>query len=526
MIAGLMIGTSYVPFPPWAVVFCYIPLMFVINDSSTTITSSWWNGWWAQFFLSLIGFHWIYHVATEFGHLPAPVAVVIVLLFASMAHLYVPLACALTFWLKNKFYLNRIQTGFVFALVLSLSERAWPAIFDWNFGYTLLWIKSPAAQWADVIGFEGLASLLFLTQAALFSFWVQWREQKKSRRAAYFVFAVVFTWGFLHFAGNAHKTPWTKTDGHITVAPIQANIGNLEKIQSELGSGYEYSVIQRHFELMTKAQESKQNIDLFLWPETAFPDFLDEKYLQYNRQQFLLQQLRNYSSSILLGGYSRQTFPPLKPGQKPQIKNYNALFLLNEKQNLMATYRKTQLLIFGEYIPFSDTFPVLLDWFPFIAGFGRGSGPTVIPFTPATRPSETVRLGAQICYEGLSPTFSRQLSEKGAQVLLNLTNDSWFGTPFEPNQHMIMTLARAIEIRRPLIRSTNTGISTVIHADGTRDEQSPLHQPWTRLFEVRYQKNPEQTHFVQYGHLNWILLCLGVFALIATARNAKKQKGQ
>jgi apolipoprotein N-acyltransferase len=79
----------------------------------------------------------------------------------------------------------------------------------------------------------------------------------------------------------------------------------------------------------------------------------------------------------------------------------------------------------------------------------------------------------------------------GADFLINLTNDSWFGPSFEPEQHLYMTLARAIEVRRPLLRSTNTGISTVIEATGQVHVQSPKFKEWFHTYDVKYLKNAE-----------------------------------
>ena len=94
-------------------------------------------------------------------------------------------------------------------------------------------------------------------------------------------------------------------------------------------------------------------------------------------------------------------------------------------------------------------------WFPHTADFARGDGPQI-------RRYRGLLLGPQICYEGLFPGFSRKLADQGAQVFVNVTNDSWFGTRAEPYQHLAMTLARGIEFRRPVIRATNTGISTAM----------------------------------------------------------------
>ena len=124
-----------------------------------------------------------------------------------------------------------------------------------------------------------------------------------------------------------------------------------------------------------------------------------------------------------------------------------------------------------------------------VSDFGRGKGPTIIN-------SKFGRIGAQICYEGLFDYFSTELQEKDAQFFVNVTNDSWFGYPFEPYQHMYMTLARAVENRLPLIRVTNTGISTVILHDGTVLEHSARNKEWYKSYEIPFHSTPPKTFYV------------------------------
>jgi apolipoprotein N-acyltransferase len=164
----------------------------------------------------------------------------------------------------------------------------------------------------------------------------------------------------------------------------------------------------------------------------------------------------------------------------------NTLVLREFLRSHAIPYRKTMLLAFGEYLPGAHLFPALTKWFPRTADFARGRGPQVKSFRGLT-------LGPQICYEGLFPGFSRSLADQGAQLFVNVTNDSWFGTWSEPYQHLSMTLARGIEFRLPVIRSTNTGISTVMLASGTILDRSPLHREWFHGYDVPYRKEPPPT---------------------------------
>jgi apolipoprotein N-acyltransferase len=184
-------------------------------------------------------------------------------------------------------------------------------------------------------------------------------------------------------------------------------------------------------------------------------------------------------------------------------------------------YRKTYLLAFGEYLPFGDMFPKLYELLPFVSEFGRGKGPQIMNVN-IPHLNEKIKIGPQICYESLDPHFSADLAAMGAKIILNVTNDSWFGKTFEPWQHMTMTLARAIEVRRPLVRVTNTGITTAILANGTVLEKSPLHEEWTGIHEISFLKDPPQTFYTKYhSYYVWIML---VFLILLLAYGKFKQR--
>ena len=120
---------------------------------------------------------------------------------------------------------------------------------------------------------------------------------------------------------------------------------------------------------------------------------------------------------------------------------------------------------------------------------------------------EGTLLGLQICYESLFDKITRRIAQEKAQVLINVTNDSWYGSWQEPWQHLVMNLARAVEVRRPLVRATNTGFSTVIQSDGTVMKQSPLNKPWVYLYEIPYDENPPTTLFMSWGfYINELFL--------------------
>lgn len=507
ILSGILVGTSYIPFPPWALIFCYTPLWLYAAEEGRSKKEAWTAGWITQFLLTLIGFHWIAYTAHEFGQLPWAISLVALLLFSGLMHLYIPTAVVLGVWLKKRFSFSGGQTLFVIALLHSLLERVWPVIFDWHLGYTFLWSKIPIYHLADVVGFLGLSTMVLL-----FNAWAgyAWLVQSHGKKFHLHVSLIIGSLAVLAGLGYWHGQDWNRFDHEVKTTIVQANIGNLEKVYAEQGRGYQEIITRKFISMTQSALTQFPDTDIFIWPETAFPDYLDQHLLQRKHTQILAEGLTALGKPLITGAYSKD----LKTDEKLDRSTYNALFLVDfHGQSIDTPYRKTELLAFGEYLPLSERFPILLKLLPFISNFGRGQGPKTMDWQ---FDGATIRWGGQICYEGLYPAFTRSLSEKGANILVNVTNDSWFGYPFEPNQHLYMTLARAIEVRRPLLRSTNTGISTAILANGDVLQKSPLHQEWSGKFVIKYLKNAPTTFYVRWGHWDWILILLALAIVIIT----------
>lgn len=503
ILSGILVGTSYIPFPPWALAFCWVPLWWDLVQNSKSWKESFAKAWWAQFLLTLIGFHWISYVAHEFGFLPWYVAIPILLAYAALVHTYIPLAATLTWFLKEKFKLPLLSQLLLLASFHSLGEIFWPSVFEWNLGYPLFWANSPWAQWADTFGFLGLSFLVHLvnsliTYASVALVAKPELKEPALKKLALPVLAIVIVLGAAHWFGKEKQKSWDRADSKITALLVQANIGNLEKVYAEKGMGYQREIIERYLGLTEKHLSENSQIDLVVWPESAIPEFLDDHNRERKYATVFFESLRRLNKPVFTGAYSNDP-----PDKRPR-EDYNSVFLFDTTGKAQdPAYHKTNLLMFGEYVPFGDLFPILRKWNPAGSGFGRGSGPTTLRFGDYL-------IGPQICYESLDPRFSAAMARNGAHLLINVTNDSWFGPRSEPEQHMIMTLARAVETRRPLLRSTNTGITTAVTAAGRLYERSPKSESWAGAFEIPVRKNPEITLYTEYGYL----LPVFIFALI------------
>jgi len=494
-------GTSYIPFPPWALFFCFVPLwLFWLRESSWKRILL--GGWIAQFVFTLIGFHWVAHTAHEFGHLSWPVSALVLVLFCSLAHLHVPFAGLAWALCRTRRSLPRRACLGLLPAITALFEYAWPMIFPWNFGYPWLWGRLPAYQLAEYVGFAGLSAVTLFLNLAFLSAWENRRTIGGLRilGAALACFAGLSALGWLR--GENLPPP----DAETRVLIVQGNIGNLAKERAERGEGFREEILGRYFALTAQGLSASEGDrpDFAVWPESAFPDTISPGRMEEGSTLLLREFLRRHSLALVTGarGYDDAAG-----------KRTNAFFVFDEGGEATGPpYDKTTLLAFGEYLPGASRFPALKRWFPFTADFARGRGPQV-------KTLHGLILGPQICYEGLFPGFSRSLATQGAQIFVNVTNDSWFGTWAEPRQHLFMTLARGIEFRRPVIRATNTGISTVMLSDGTILDRSPLHREWSRTYDVPYRKEPPRTFYQAYGYrLVPAILLLAPGILLATGR--------
>lgn len=535
ILTGLFIGTSYIPFPPWAILFGLVPLIVAtvrvseslreqkIGSSRKACIRAFVGGWLAQFILNAIGFHWISITAVEFGHFPMWVGILVLIGFCAIAHLYYALAPALTVAIVRKLEIKaglnrRISDGIQVGILLSTFaaiEALWPSIFPWHLGYTWLWAGFPGVQATDLIGFEGL-NLVSLVSNGLFAIgWMRWSPTEATvwhrlRPTVPWVGAGIALFLAINIIGVGRENKWKEADGVLKFLIVQGNIGNYEKLIAERQKDFSLPIVDNYIRLSSEGFDKHPDATFALWPETAFPDYLDQAFS--NERNWIA--LRGFTSArnkmVLTGAYSYDT---------ERRKSYNGFFAMSGTGTLLAEpYRKSILIPFGEKFPFADIVPYTKWLFPGLGSFGHGPGPSVMDVGE-------FRLGPQICLESLYPEFSAEMARKGAEVFTNVTNDSWFGRTFEPYQHMSMTLARAVENRRPLLRSTNTGITTVVLATGEQLEKSPIDKEWYGAYTVPYMKNPPTVLYSKIaGYSAWLALLLLLGFLVVGYRQLRTSK--
>lgn len=484
ILSGFFIGTSYIPFPPWAYLFCFVPL-WLFWAQQTSLKNVLLGGLITSFVFTIIGFNWMAYTLHEFAQLNWFFAVVGMLVFALIAHLFVPVAGGIWFWGQRTFNWSPPVSSGLMALITVLCEANSFTLFDWNFGYSWYGANIPVYQWAEFIGFSGLSAFTLLLNLPLLIAW----KNRKQVVGKIIAGSVLVVFVLLNIGGLWLQARLPEPDAKLNALLIQPSIDHTEKLAAELGKAYGAEILHRYLSLTDKAflQYKNTRIDFAMWPETAFPSLLGEQFKDNEAPMALSRFLSDRHLALITGAYGVD--------EKLRLPT-NSLFVLNKDGEIVEPhYSKTILLAFGEYLPGEQFFPQLRQLLPQIGQFARGPGPAYLLSL------NNYKMGAQICYESLFPWFSRGLANLGAEFIVNVTNDSWYGTWQEPHQHMYMTLARGVEFRRPVLRVTNTGISTVSLASGEILIQSPMHEPWARLYEVPYLTNPPSTFYQRWFYL-------------------------
>ena len=504
LLSAVLMGTAYIPFPFFGWFFAWIPLWHFIYKQKN-LKQVLIGVWICQFLATLIGFNWVAYTIHYFGQMPWIVSIIGLFFFCSFANIFMVIAGGLCFILIQK----KPQTPIALKLLLfpiffSLFHTLIPTIFPWNMSYTWLWMQLPAFQTAELWGFRFLNTLFYIFNLL---FWLVFKHKWDGIGKTALASAIALLTILNGLGIYLKKRLPSSSQKQLQVLLVQHNIGQLQNLK--LKKNFRNIPEQVYFQIKErtykglirnrKTYTNPESIHFILWPEGAYPYLVPKHLSRIKDASSLVQKVK---IPLITGGTSRGS------------KGYsNSIITLSrEGKILKPIYDKSILLAFGEYMPGIFSLPFIQKLLPYFHGrFAPGPGPKILNL-------EGVSIGFQICYESLFDFYIRTLAKKGAQVLLNVTNDSWYGSWQEPWQHLYMSLARAVETRRPLIRGTNTGLSTVIQANGTIMKISPLNKEWTHLYSIPYREKPQDTLFMSWGfYINEIfLLLLSLLGLAAT----------
>lgn len=448
--------------------FAFVPVLLALAKKEITYRQTFKIGFIISLGITVGGFYWIIYATQQYGGLPWLAAFCLFIVFCLIAQLQVPLYLmlrkrALTHLSPKKWILF---SGLMYAGIESF--------------YPKLFLDSAGHAFADSLYFSQLADIggVFFITAVVITFSESLVYAIQKERKLLWLPALILSASLTYGAFRVHQIEpmleAQKTQPALRVTMIQANIGDYMKIAAERGlGGASQTVISEYLKYSGDAinlsvETTGRTPDAIIWPETAYsalfgnPQRPDERRMEERLRDFS----HLYPGMMIFGGYD----------QDNSKFDYNSIFFLPSSESYtykrVPTYHKNILLMFGETLPFADFFPSIKSWFPTMGFFGRGPGPEV--YSVPNYQGHDFKLAPQICYEGLFPAFSSQGARLGADAMINVTNDSWFGPDGEPYLHFALTRFRTIETRLPMLRSTNTGFTAAIDALGRLEGKTNL----------------------------------------------------
>ncbi|WP_421861847.1 apolipoprotein N-acyltransferase [Motiliproteus sp.] len=489
LLAGAIAPLGFAPFEIWPLSILSCALLLACLQASPKPRQAAWIGWLYGVGFFGVGVSWVYVSINQFGNAPPWLA-------GSLTAAFV-MAMALFFSLHG--YLHRrlinrspwsIWLGFGALWVLAEWFRSW---FLTGFPWLLLGyagIDNWLAGWAPLTGVYGLSGFSALLAAALYLI-VSYPGRQSLLRLGL---------SLLPFALGAllQQHSWTQSapTAPIRVALVQGNIPQELKWHPD----YRDSIIDHYLSLSEPLlEEGTDKADLIIWPETAIP-------LLYHQARARLQgfdaQLSRSRTGLISGIPYRSA---LEPNTPPRF--HNSIMALGSADGL---YHKQRLVPFGEYVPLEKWLRGLIDFFDLpMSSFSLG--PEQQPALQLAQPDTTIKLSASICYEIVYPDLIAS-GAKQSQLLLTISNDSWFGDSLAPHQHLQMARMRALENGRYLLRATNNGISALVSPQGELLFQGP--QFVVDVLQLTAEPMIGLTPFTRLGSTPVLVLCLLLLGLL------------
>lgn len=479
-VSGILLALAFpkidLSFFAWV---AFIPLLWIIRER--TPKGAFFYGWIAGMGFYLCTVYWVVYTIGLYSNIPPLVAVGPLLLMCTILAAYTGAFAA-----GLRFYQQRggsfVLLGPLLWVVLEWVRSFFFIGFPWvDLGYSQHSFLN-LIQFAEFTGIYGVSAVIILVNLLLFTFLCAHTPRRWLwPLAAIVVVLGLSSWGAWRRSQLAALPP----AHHLRVGLIQGNVSQ----DIKWGPGLE-ETMTRYEELTRKAVA--QGLDLVVWPETAAPFFFQSDAPPPNvvYRERLLRLVAEIKTPILFGS-------PAFQRTETKISLFNRAYLLSSTAEVLAYYDKMQLVPFGEYVPFHNVLFFLDKLVEGIGDFAAGSVATIFSLP-------TIRFGVLICYEGIFPDLTRRFVAQGAELLVNITNDAWFGRTSAPYQHLVMEAMRAVENRVPLIRAANTGFSAVIGIDGQIRSHTNLDEMTFLVDELAW---PQVTSFYTVHGDVFVWLC-------------------
>ena len=429
-----------------------------------------------------IGVNWLHISINLFGGVNLAGALIITFVLVAFLSLY----SALVTYVYQRYFGNKGIVPFLIVIptLWILAEWFRSSVFTgfpWlNVGYSQ--IDTPLSSLAPMLGVYGISWLTALISATLVTLFQVTHKTRIIITCTFFI-----TWGALNLLNGIN---WTTEKGNeISVALIQGAIPQEIKWKSDQR--------QRTLDLYLSLSEQYKDSQLIIWPETAIP------ILHHQAEEFI-QQMANLARSQ---NHDYLVGIPFK--DLDSNKFYNGIIVVGSNND---TYYKQHLVPFGEYLPFDKWLRPILNLMKIpMSDFSAGSNRK-----PVVRAANEI-IGVSICYEDV---FGEEIISAlpDATLLVNISNDAWFGDSIAPHQHLQMARMRALEAGRYMLRATNTGVSAIINEKGNITARSPQFIPHVTSGKVKTFEG--LTPYARFG--NWLVIAAAFFLLLITFFISKK----
>jgi len=517
IVAGVLTGVlSILPYPDigWLPVapLAYLPLLLAMPILS-------WRGalfaGWIAGAVSLAGiFHWIVPTAVNLAQFPAWGAAGVLVAY-SLAY-----------------GLNCAALALALRAILGLAIPAWgrvllapaavvavdflgPHLFPFTIGNTY-WRVPLLIQGAEITGIEGATfATLAVTTAMALAIRDRWAGRRVGIAGPVVALVVATAW----IGYGAVRLPVVReaeaSAPTVRLLVVQPDVRPEERRSRD--AAVKDGLLARQIAMTGEALQADAAagahppVDAVIWPEGSFPwEWVAPKGPATGGSRAIARlrdAVRGWGVPLVFGSITR-----------PEQRGRNSMILLGPDGVERDRYDKRRLLAFGEYLPLSETFPTLKGRIPGVGNLEEG------------KEFAAFRVGGHvaapsICYEAVQAGLTREaVVAVDADLILNVTNDGWFGTSGAPAQHLMDQVPRAVELRRPLVRTTMTGISGVIRASGDLTDETGVYERATEFVTVPLP--PEgATPFVVAGRtFPWTCVGATVAALLAAAWAYRKGK--
>lgn len=434
--------------------------------------------------------YWLIGTMHIYGYLPLWLSVIIFVPLVFYLALYVAafaglvtvlcsssillLILAPTLWVCLEYVRTYLLTGFPWGLI----------------GYSQ-YEQLHLIQIADIFGVYGVSFVIVMVNAVIFCALLclskkAWRNREMDSRSVLAAFlgvgvvlSLIFLYGSMRLKSTARMMAGAEK---LNIAVVQGNIE--QAVKWDLA--FRTETIEKYIRLSEQANKIRP--DLIVWPETATPF-----YFKYNIEwtKMVLQAVRSMKTNFIIGSPTVELTDDAK-------FYYNSAYLVTPDGDIADRNDKVHLVPFGEYVPFKKWLPFVNNIVAQIGDFKTGERGNTLRWAPAN-------IGMLICYEIIFPELAAGMVANGAGVLVNITNDAWFGKTSAPYQHFSKAVFRAVENRRSLVRAANTGISGFIDPTGRVISRSGLFTEAAMTSEIAVIKD-HLSFYTRHGNLG-VLCC-------------------